>query len=213
MGINDQVLIAFEAGDTRRPFVIGKIWNGSQRVRVRTHAQAVHLPTGSILHAIVEDAGASVDCAVAADLQRQTAPWLASSECLLKILALLRPLIDVIEHLPTPLPSALQEFAKAAADFGPCLLIGTAAAALPLVRDLLCLSLQSLECLSDRPTLPSELVQAAGGIQGVLDLGRQFFDLAGVAPIRLSVLTDPGALASDIETLRAAVAALGGCGQ
>jgi hypothetical protein len=176
-----------------------------------SRAQVVHLPTGSILRAI-EDAEASVDCAVTADLQRQTASWLASTECLLKMLALLKPLIDAIKHLPTPLPSTLQEFAKAAADLRPCLLIGSADRARPLVRDLLCLSLQSLECLSDRSTPPSELARAAGGIQGVLDLGRQFFDVAGVAPIRLSVLTDPSALTSDIKALQSAVAALGGCG-
>lgn len=101
----------------------------------------------------------------------------------------------------------------AAADLHPCLLIGTTARALPLVRDLLCLSLQSLECLSDRPTPPSELVRAAGGIQGVLDLGRPFFTVAGVTPIRLSVLTDPGALTSDTKALQSVVAALGGCDQ
>jgi hypothetical protein len=208
--VGDEVLVAFEAGDPRRPFVIGKLWNGAPSAP--TGAKAVHLPTGSVLRAIVGTAGASVDCSMTTDLQRQTAPWLASTECLLKILALLKPLIDVVEHLPTPSASALQEFAEAAADLGPCLLMGTAARALPFVRDLLCLSLQSLECLSDRVVPPSELTRVAEGIHGVLDLGRPFFAVTGVTPIRLSVLADPGALASDIDALRLAVAALGGCG-
>jgi hypothetical protein len=211
LGVSDQVLVAFEEGDPSRPFVIGKVWNGTRSVPLG--APAVHLPTGSILHPIVGDDEPSFNCVLTADLQRQTAAWLASTECLLKILALVKPLIDVIEHLPTPLPSTLQEFAKAAADLRPCLLIGTTAGALPLVRDLLCLSLQSLECLSDRPRPPSELARAAGGIQGVLDLGRPFFAVAGVAPIRLSVLTDPSALPSDSKALQSAVAALGGCDQ
>jgi Type VI secretion system/phage-baseplate injector OB domain len=117
LGVGDQVLVVFEQGDSSRPFVIGKVWNGAQPAPIS--APAVHLPTGSILHAIVGNAEPLVDCALTADLQRQTAAWLASTECLLKILALLKPLIDVIEHLPTPLPSTLQEFAMAAADLHP----------------------------------------------------------------------------------------------
>ena len=210
LDIGDEVLVVFEQGDVRQPIVIGNLWKGADSPP--TSENTVHLPTGSILHPIVENAETSVDCSMTADLQRQTAPWLASTECLLKILALLKPLIDVVEHLPTPSPSALQEFAKAAADLRPCLLMGTTASALPLVRDLLCLSLRSLECLSDRSASPSELAQAAEGIQGVLDLGRPFFAVAGVTPIRLSVLADPGALPSDIQALRSAVDAFGGCG-
>lgn len=208
LDIGDEVLVAFEQGDVRQPVVIGNLWNGAQSPP--TSANAVHLPTGSILHPVVENAEASVDCSMTADLQRQTAPWLASTECLLKILALLKPLIDVVEQLPTPSPSALQEFAEAAVDLQPCLLMSTTASALPLVRDLLYLSLRSLECLSDRAAPPSELKRAAEGIQGVLDLGRAFFAVAGLAPIRLSVLADPSALSLDIQALRSAVDAFGG---
>jgi hypothetical protein len=209
--IGDEVLVAFEQGDVGQPIVIGNLWNGADSPPAS--ANAVHLPTGSILHPIVENAETSVDCSMTADLQRQTTPWLASTECLLKILALLKPLIEVVEHLPTPSKSALQEFAKAAVDLQPCLLMGTTGSALPLVRDLLCLSLRALECLSDRAAAPSELARSAEGIQGVLDLGRPFFAVAGVAPMRLSVLADPSALPSDIQALQLAVDALGGCGQ
>lgn len=211
LSVGDRVLVAFEHGDMRQPFVIGKVWNWVQPDLAGT--QAVNLPTGAVLQAIVEDAEAAGNCSVAADLQRQAAPWLASAECLLKILALLKPLIDVVEQLPTPSPSALQEFAKAAAAIQPCLLAGNAAQALPLVRDLLCLSLRALECLRDRATTPLEFARAAVGIQAVLDLGRPFFEIAGVVPVQLSVVTDPNELDSDIGTLQAAVDALGGCEQ
>jgi hypothetical protein len=91
----------------------------------------------------------------------------------------------------------------------PYLLMNTPASALPLVKDLLCLSLQSLTCLQSLP--PAEQVRAAVGIQGVLDLGSVFFGIAGVPPIRLSVLSNPAELSADISAIQAAVAALGGC--
>ena len=212
LGIGDEVLVAFENGDVRRPFVIGNVWNGADSPPESAGAQTVQLPTGATLHPIVEADDFSTDCAMTADLQRQTAPWLASVECLLKILALLKPLIDVINHLPSPSPSSLQEFDKAAVDLAPCFLMGTAGGALPLVRDLLCLSLRSLECLRDQSASASDVLRAAAGIQGVLDLGGPFFSLAGLTLVPLAVLSDPSALDSDITALQSAADALGGCG-
>jgi hypothetical protein len=191
--------------------VIGNVWNGADSPPESAGAQTVQLPTGATLHPVVEADDASTDCAMTADLQRQTAPWLASAECLLKILALLKPLIDVINHLPSPSPSSLQEFDKAAVDLAPCFLMGTAGA-LPLVRDLLCLSLRSLECLRDQSASASDVLRAAAGIQGVLDLGGPFFSLAGLTLVRLAVISDPSALDSDITALQSAADALGGCG-
>jgi hypothetical protein len=211
LGIGDEVLVAFENGDVRRPFVIGNVWNGADSSPGSAGAQTVQLPTGATLHPIVEADDASTDCTMTADLQRQTVAWLASTECVLKILALLKPLIDVINHLPSPSPSSLQEFDKAAVDLAPCFFMGTAGGALPLVRDLLCLSLRSLECLRDQSASASDLLRAAAGIQGVLDLGGPFFSLAGLTPVRLAVLSDASALDSDITALQSAADALGGC--
>jgi hypothetical protein len=211
-GVGDEVLVAFENGDVRRPFVIGNVWHGAKSPPESAGVQTVQLPTGATLHPVVEAHDASTNCAMTADLLRQAAPWLASVECLLKILALLKPLIDVINHLPSPSPSSLQEFDKAAVDLVPCFLMGTPGGALPLVRNLLCLSLRSLECLRDQSASASDVLRAAAGIQGVLDLCGPFFSLAGLTPVRLAVVSDPGALDSDITALRSVTDALGGCG-
>jgi hypothetical protein len=211
LGIGDEVLVAFENGDVRRPFVIGNVWNSADSPPESAGTQTVQLPTGGTLHPIVEADDASTDCAMIADLQRQIAPWLASAQCLLKILALLKPLIDVIKRLPqSPVPSTLHKFHMAAADLAPCL--ETAGGAVPLVRDLLCLSLRSLECLRDQSAAASDVLRAAAGIQGVLNLAEPFFSLAGLTLVRLAVLSDPSALDSDIAALQSAADALGGCG-
>jgi hypothetical protein len=129
--------------------------------------------------------------------------------CLLRVLALLKPLIDIVKALPSPQPASVIEFGKAATALQPFLMMNSPALALPLVKDLLCLTLQSLKCVQSLP--PAEQAQAAVGIQGVLDLGSPFFGIAGVAPIRLSVVTNPAGLQADINAVQTAVNALGGC--
>ena len=191
LDIGDEVVVAFESGDITRPIVLGNLWNGADSPPESADAQKVQLPTGATLHPIVDAGNASTGCAMTADLQRQTAPWLASAECVLKILALLKPLIDVINQLPSPSPSSLQAFDRAAVDLAPCFLMGTPAGAIPLVRDLLCLSVRSLGCLRDRAASASDVARAAAGVQGVLDLGGPFFSLAGVTPVRLAVAVRP----------------------
>jgi len=209
--VDDEVLVAFENGDSARPYVIGMLWQGNTPPPEQAAKQTVQLPTGATLHPIAEGmrAGGSAICVTTADLQRQVAPWLASTVCLLRVLALLKPLIDIVKNLPSAPPSSMQEFAKAATALQPCLLMNASAAALPLVRDLLCLTLQSLVCLEGLP--PSEQARAAVGIQGVLDLGSAFFGMAGVSPIQLSLLSNPGGLSGDISAVQTAVDGLGGC--
>jgi hypothetical protein len=126
---NDEVLVAFENGDPARPYVIGMLWQGNSPPPEQAGKQAVQLPTGATLHPIAGGTSGSGVCATTADLQRQVAPWLASTECLIKVLALLKPLIDIVKSLPSPPPSSLQEFAKAAAAIQPCLLMNTPAGA------------------------------------------------------------------------------------
>jgi hypothetical protein len=80
-------------------------------------------------------------------LMMQIAPMLASTECLVKVLKLLKPLVDIVTNLPVPPVKAVQEFAKAAVDLAPCFLVPTPANMIPFVRDLLCLILKVLRCL------------------------------------------------------------------
>jgi hypothetical protein len=112
----------------------------------------VQLPSGGSLQAFADiSKGIPTDCALTFSLMMQIAPMLASMECLLKILKLLKPLIDVVGSLgpppdPIKLPKAIQQFAKAAIDLAPCLLIPTPANIIPFLRDLLCLILKVLKC-------------------------------------------------------------------
>jgi len=108
---------------------------------------SVQLPTGGSLQAFADiSKGIPTDCALTFSLMLQIAPFLASIQCLLKVLKLLKPLIDVINGLPVPPVKALVEFGEAAAALAPCLLIPTPASIIPFIRDLLCLILKVLNC-------------------------------------------------------------------
>ena len=108
----------------------------------------IQLPTGGSLQAITDvSKGIPTDCAMTFSLMMQIAPMLASTECLVKVLKLLKPLVDVVTNLPVPPVKAVQEFAKAAVDLAPCFLVPTPANMIPFVRDLLCLILKVLKCL------------------------------------------------------------------
>jgi hypothetical protein len=107
----------------------------------------VKLPTGGSISAIADISKAiPTDCSMTFSLMVQIAPLLASMECLLKILKLLKPLVDAITHMP-PSPKVLLDIGKAAADLAPCFLIPTPANMLPFVKDLICLILRALKCL------------------------------------------------------------------
>ncbi|WP_353064445.1 hypothetical protein RBB77_01615 [Tunturibacter psychrotolerans] len=108
---------------------------------------SVQLPTGGSLQAFADiSKGIPTDCSLTFSLMLQIAPFLASIQCLLNVLKLLKPLIDIIKGLPVPPVAALEEFGEAAVALAPCLLIPTPAVILPFVLDLLCLILKVLEC-------------------------------------------------------------------
>jgi hypothetical protein len=130
----------------------------------------IQLPTGGSIKAIADfSKGIPSDCAMTFSLMLQISPMLASMECLLKILKLLKPLVDVVTNLPMPPVKAVQEFAKAAVDLAPCFLIPTPASIIPFVRDILCLILRVLNCLLGQLKTLVGLMQ---GIQLQLDAAR-----------------------------------------
>ncbi len=107
------------------------------------------LPTGGTLSAL-SNAGQNIpnDCSLTFSLMLQIAPLMASMDCVLKILKLVKPLSDVITS-PPPTPAVIKEIAEAVVDLAPCFLMLTPAGMLPFVRDLLCLILKALNCLID----------------------------------------------------------------
>ncbi len=113
----------------------------------------VRLPSGGNIQAFSDlSKGIPNDCSMTFNLMLQVAPLLANMDCLLKILKLIKPLIDVVKSLgpppdPIKLPKAITDFVKAANDLIPCLLIPTPASILPFLKDLLCLILKTLKCL------------------------------------------------------------------
>jgi len=108
---------------------------------------SVTLPTGGSLKAFADiSKGIPTDCSMTFSLLVQIAPLLASMDCLLKILGLLQPLIDVIKGLPFPPVKAISDFIKAAVKLAPCLAMPTGAPLVPFVKDILCLILKVLKC-------------------------------------------------------------------
>ncbi len=198
---------------------------------------AIQVPTGGELLGFNNPYPALSECSAIINLQTQVAPLITSMSCQLKVLNLLKPLIEVIKGLPSPSVTALEEFSEAAAALAPCLLLTAPASVLPFVRDLLCVEISSLNCFLRN--LQSILEEASGGpsspfqsqvhsvlnsyppIVGTLKLGGELFQIAGLnvpeAPT-LSAATDPASLEADqsaihsfISSLQSIVDALGGC--
>src|SRR5947209_805152 len=64
----------------------------------------VQLPGGGTLKAFSDlSKGIPTDCAMTFSLLMQLGPFLASIECLVKVLKLIHPLIEVIKALPDPI--------------------------------------------------------------------------------------------------------------
>lgn len=208
--VGDQVLVVFEGGDPARPYVIGALWGGGAPPP-ETGPIALRLPTGASLRGFVNPGEPSATCDAPGSLLDQSASWLASMQSVLPVLRLLQALVKVIEGLPAPSVAARQRFSQAAAELAPALLSTSAVGALPLVRDLLCVVLRSLQCRVETRAEPNAM-DTVVAIQGLLDLARPFFEIAGVQPVRLAAVSNLQALPDDIIRLTAVAETLGGCG-
>jgi hypothetical protein len=198
---------------------------------------AIEVPTGGQLLGFPDLKIQSTECSADTNLLTQVAPLIASMSCQLKILKLLKPLIEVIHGLPNPPVSALQEFSKAAQDLAPCLLVPTPTSVLPFLQGLLCLEIKSLNCLlrnlqamttlagADPSTVAaSELRSVLDSylpIVGILNLASGLFQSAGLTIPKAPILTggiDPDSLTADqgivaafTATLETLADTLGGC--
>ena len=111
----------------------------------------VRLPVGGQIQAFPDvSKGVPNDCSMTLNLMLQIAPFLASTACLFKVLALIDPLIDVVKALGPPpnsikLENAIPKFIKAAAALEPCIAFQLGVPS--FIRDLLCLIIKVLNCL------------------------------------------------------------------
>lgn len=126
----------------------------------------VCLPLGGRLQGMV-DATKEIpdDCALTFSLLLQLGPIMASIECLIKVLKLIKPLMDVIKAVPSlDVPKLLQvvpDFIKAAEDVLPC--VAQVQLGIPMfVRDLLLLIAKVLHCIGGQLKSIAGLM---GGIQ------------------------------------------------
>jgi hypothetical protein len=113
----------------------------------------ITLPTGGTLSAFSDlSKGIPSDCSMTFSLMLQIAPFLASTECLLKVLGLIGPLVEVIKAVPDPikLAGAVPKFVQAAEAVMPCVAVVTGLGIIPFVKDLLCLIIKALTCFKSQ---------------------------------------------------------------
>ena len=142
----------------------------------------IHLPTGGTLKGVVDiTKGIPDDCSLNFSLILQLAPVMASIECLVKVLKVIKPLIDVIKALGPPDPPTLikvvPEFVKAAEELLPCLAVPTPLVMIPFVRDILLLIIKILNCVIGQLKTIISLLNALslqiGTAQAEGDAGRE----------------------------------------
>lgn len=110
------------------------------------------LPTGGKLKGIADiSKGIPDECTLSFSLLLQLAPLLGGIECLVRLLKLVKPLVDIVNGLtefpPSPPARAVADFARAAEELAPCFALPTPLAMVPFVRDIFCLMIKLLSCV------------------------------------------------------------------
>jgi len=113
---------------------------------------SLNLPSGGTIKGIGDiTKGIPTDCSLNVSLMLQLGPILANLECFIRVLKLIKPLIDVIKGLPFPPVKAIADFGEAAADVVECIVkFTTPAGMIPFVKDILCLIIRILSCMLDQ---------------------------------------------------------------
>jgi hypothetical protein len=134
----------------------------------------VCLPLGGRLQGMVDATKAIPDdCSLTFSLLLQLGPIMASIECLIKVLKLVKPLMDVIKALPSldviKLAQAVPDFIKAAEDVLPCVV--QVQLGVPMfVRDLLLLIAKLLHCIAGQI---KSIAAVMGGLQLSIQTAQQ----------------------------------------
>lgn len=131
----------------------------------------LRLPSGASIPGI-NDFTRSIpsNCSLGFSLLLQLGPLLASLECVIKILNLVKPLSDVINGLPFPPAKALKEFGEAVPPVVECALAFTPQGGLPLfIKDVLCLVASLVRCLVDQL---ESLVELMNGLNVDIDAAK-----------------------------------------
>lgn len=144
--------------------------NGSTMTGI-TLPQGVELPALRNLGGSIPD-----DCALSFSLMLQLMPFLASITCLFRVLALIKPLVSIIQGLPAPpSPQVLDDFGEAAGNLLPCFGMILPVNLLPFIRDVLCFIRALCNCLATNlQSVQSMLldleaqIEAAAGNQDLL---------------------------------------------
>jgi hypothetical protein len=107
------------------------------------------LPTGGTLKGVNFDPNViPTECSLNLSLLLQLGPILANLECFIRVLKLIKPLIDVVKGLPFPPVEAIVKFGEAAAEVTECIVkLTTPLGMIPFVKDILLLIIRMLKCM------------------------------------------------------------------
>jgi hypothetical protein len=108
------------------------------------------LPTGGTLVEFIDPfKDVPSDCSRVFGFLPQVAAYLAGTNCLLKVLQVMSPLVDVVKALPASptLAASVPKFLKATEALVPCLAAVSGLGAISFARDLVCLVIRAMNCI------------------------------------------------------------------